>query len=80
VVLALNDIFKDFTSQRRHASKRFLIRCSFLEIYNEKINDLLDLSKRNLKLQDTGTEISVLGLTCLQVTLCCHRVHDQRQS
>ena len=68
VVLALNDIFKDFTSQRRHASKRFLIRCSFLEIYNETINDLLDQSKKNLKLQDTGTEINVVGLTCSQVT------------
>ena len=67
VVLALNDIFKNFTSQKRHASKRFLIRCSFLEIYNETINDLLDQSKKNLKLQDTGTDINVVGLTCSQV-------------
>ena len=68
IVLALNDIFRDFTSQRRHASKRFLIRCSFLEIYNETINDLLDPAKKNLKLQDTGTDINVVGLTCSQVT------------
>jgi hypothetical protein len=67
VVLALNDIFKDFTTQRRHASKRFLIRCSFLEIYNEMINDLLDPSKKNLKLQDTGHDINVVGLTVSQV-------------
>jgi centromeric protein E len=67
VVLALNDIFKDFTSQRRHASKRFLIRCSFLEIYNEMINDLLDPTKKNLKLQDTGHDINVVGLTVSQV-------------
>ena len=75
VVLALNDIFKDFTSQKRHASKRFLIRCSFLEIYNETINDLLDPSKKNLKLQDTGTEINVVGLTCSQVTSVDDALH-----
>ena len=55
------------TPQKRHSSKRFLIRCSFLEIYNEKINDLLDQTKKNLKLMDTGKEIHVEGLTCSQV-------------
>lgn len=31
----------------------YMVRCSFLEIYNEKINDLLDTEKKNLEVFET---------------------------
>ncbi|CAH2019402.1 unnamed protein product [Acanthoscelides obtectus] len=31
--------------------KRYLIRCSYIEIYNEKINDLLDKSNQGLTMR-----------------------------
>ncbi|CAH2021627.1 unnamed protein product [Acanthoscelides obtectus] len=32
--------------------KRYLIRCSYIEIYNEKINDLLDKSNQGLTIRE----------------------------
>ena len=43
--------------------KEFMVRCSYLEIFNESINDLLDLSKINLEMKEGPEGIEVLGLT-----------------
>lgn len=42
----------------------FIIRCSFLEIYNEQIIDLLNKSNNNLQLrEDTRKGVYVEGIT-----------------
>ncbi|KAL0233521.1 hypothetical protein PCE1_002036 [Barthelona sp. PCE] len=42
----------------------YTIRCSFLEIYNEQINDLLDASNTNLKVHESAAKgIHVSGLS-----------------
>jgi hypothetical protein len=38
--------------QRQGAQKVFLIRCSYIEIYNESVNDLLDPNQLNLQLAE----------------------------
>ena len=44
--------------------KEFLIRCGYLEIYNESINDLLNAEATNLALrEDPARGVSVQGLT-----------------
>jgi centromeric protein E len=44
--------------------KEFLVRCSYLEIYNECVNDLLDSSKTNLSLRENKQG----GLKILELT------------
>ncbi|CAH2019388.1 unnamed protein product [Acanthoscelides obtectus] len=39
--------------------KRYLIRCSYIEIYNEKINDLLDKSNQGLTIRE-----DIKGMCC----------------
>ena len=40
---------------------------SYLEIYNENVNDLLDSAKRNLEVRDQKGEITIEHLTSKQV-------------
>lgn len=52
--------------QSKHADKqlRYQCRCSFLEIYNEQITDLLDPSQRNLQIrEDVKSGVYVDNLT-----------------
>ncbi|KAM7486192.1 hypothetical protein LguiA_002201 [Lonicera macranthoides] len=52
--------------QEKHADKqlRYQCRCSFLEIYNEQITDLLDPSQGNLQIrEDVKTGVYVENLT-----------------
>ncbi|KAK4373858.1 hypothetical protein RND71_004535 [Anisodus tanguticus] len=52
--------------QIKHADKQLMYqcRCSFLEIYNEQITDLLDPSQRNLQIrEDVRTGVYVENLT-----------------
>ncbi|XP_031100567.1 kinesin-like protein KIN-12E [Ipomoea triloba] len=54
---------------RREEKIRFTCRCSFLEIYNEQILDLLDPSSVNLQIrEDTKKGIHVENLTEVEVT------------
>ncbi|CAH9134506.1 unnamed protein product [Cuscuta epithymum] len=54
---------------RREEKIRFICRCSFLEIYNEQILDLLDPSSVNLQIrEDTKKGIHVENLTEVEVT------------
>lgn len=44
--------------------EEFLIRCSYLEVYNESVNDLLNKSGQNLVIQeDKKNGMTILGLT-----------------
>ncbi|CAH2007890.1 unnamed protein product [Acanthoscelides obtectus] len=47
--LVSNQIFQHVADQ---VDKRYLIRCSYIEIYNEKINDLLDKSNQGLTIRE----------------------------
>ncbi|KAI4988346.1 hypothetical protein ZWY2020_029976 [Hordeum vulgare] len=50
------------SSPEKHTS--YQCRCSFLEVFNEQINDLLDPSQRNLQIRETtGNGIHVENLT-----------------
>nr|KAG5702779.1 hypothetical protein BaRGS_003653 [Batillaria attramentaria] len=67
--LAMQDIF-DFIEQK--PSHEFLMRASYMEIYNEKIYDLLgNDDTKTLKLQETPDhQISVVGLDETLVNSC----------
>ncbi|KAE9614756.1 putative plus-end-directed kinesin ATPase [Lupinus albus] len=49
-------LFSELESERQHMSEEkqfnYQCRCSFLEIYNEQIGDLLDSTQRNLEMKD----------------------------
>ncbi|CAH2021136.1 unnamed protein product [Acanthoscelides obtectus] len=47
--LVSNQLFQHVADQ---VDKRYLIRCSYIEIYNEKINDLLDKSNQGLTIRE----------------------------
>ena len=47
--------------------RKISISVSYMEIYNESVNDLLDANKRNLEVRDQKGEIIVENLTCKQV-------------
>ncbi|KAL8120951.1 kinesin-like protein KIN-12B [Apium graveolens] len=56
--------------QAKHADKqlRYQCRCSFLEIYNEQITDLLDPTQRNLQIREdvkTGVYVENLREECV---------------
>ncbi|KAL2480317.1 Kinesin-like protein KIN12B [Abeliophyllum distichum] len=46
--------------QERHADKQlvYMCRCSFLEIYNEQITDLLDRSQKNFQVKEANWELT----------------------
>ena len=49
IYLSIDNIF--LIIQKSH-NKEFLVRCSYIEIYNESINDLLNPNSLNLQLQE----------------------------
>ena len=49
VPLAIESMFELI---RKSFNKEFLIRCSYVELYNESINDLLDSDRLNLQLAE----------------------------
>ncbi|XP_076452452.1 uncharacterized protein LOC143288036 [Babylonia areolata] len=70
IAQAMNDIF-DFIEQK--PSHEFLMRASYMEIYNEKIYDLLSKEERNLKIIETPDhQINVVGLEEELVHSCEH--------
>ncbi len=45
-------------------SKNFKVKCSYFELYNENINDLLDVNKKNLEIRENSNkEIIINNLT-----------------
>lgn len=49
--LAVSEIFSEI---HKPSNREFLVRVSYLEIYNEKINCLLDKSRSDLKIEEKG--------------------------
>ncbi|XP_070180710.1 centromere-associated protein E-like [Littorina saxatilis] len=68
IAQAMSDIF-DFIE--RKPSHEFLMRASYMEIYNERIYDLLNREEKHLKLQETPDhQINVVGLEEELVNSC----------
>ena len=55
IPLAINDIYK---SSRESKQKEYILRASYIEIYNETINDLFDKNGKNLKIR--GDDVSTI--------------------
>ena len=47
--------------------RNITVSVSYMEIYNENVNDLLDANKRNLDVRDHRGEVTVENLTCRTV-------------
>uniref|UniRef100_A0A6U8CU79 Kinesin motor domain-containing protein n=1 Tax=Eutreptiella gymnastica TaxID=73025 RepID=A0A6U8CU79_9EUGL len=54
-------------SQSFDAEAKYVVMLSCLEIYNEKLGDLLDVRKRELRMIEENGEMRVKGLTQLEV-------------
>ncbi|KAI4987480.1 hypothetical protein ZWY2020_020280 [Hordeum vulgare] len=62
-------LVKSEEESRRDENLKYNCKCSFLEIYNEQITDLLDPSSTNLQLrEDTRLGVYVENLTKREVT------------
>lgn len=62
-------LFNGVNKRKRDTDSTFLIKCSYLEIYMEKVKDLLDPTSDNLQIrQDLKKGIFVEGLTEKEVT------------
>ncbi|KAL7086204.1 hypothetical protein ACP275_14G324500 [Erythranthe tilingii] len=59
IPLAVKDVFGII---QETPGREFLLRVSYLEIYNEVINDLLDPTGQNLKIREDGQGIYVEGI------------------
>ncbi|XP_063909339.1 uncharacterized protein LOC135126989 isoform X2 [Zophobas morio] len=49
MTLAIENIFKMVENNKQ---RKYLLRVSYMEIYNEKINDLLDLNNKDVKIRE----------------------------
>ncbi|KAK6128559.1 hypothetical protein DH2020_037703 [Rehmannia glutinosa] len=66
MVLSLNTIFD--LIEKDHSSDNFQVTCSYLEVYNEVIYDLLEKSSGHLELrEDPEQGITVAGLRSIKV-------------
>ena len=48
-------------------NRNIVMKVSYMEIYNESVNDLLDANKRNMEVRDQKGEIIIESLTTQQV-------------
>ncbi|KAM7353936.1 CENP-meta isoform 2-T2 [Cochliomyia hominivorax] len=59
MVLAAKEIFKEIEKTQ---DRQFLLRVCYIEIYNEKIYDLLNKKNQDLKIHETST--GIVGVNC----------------
>ena len=64
--LTLDELFSKIEEQA--TNKDFVVKVSYLEIYNENIRDLLTTEDINLDLREDKKKISVPGLSEIIVT------------
>ncbi|CBZ50291.1 hypothetical protein NCLIV_007650 [Neospora caninum Liverpool] len=66
MVYTLRDLFTRIEKQTEN--KDFLVKCSFLEIYNENVRDLLDIRNETCEVrEDPGKGISIAGISETEV-------------
>ncbi|KAI8125882.1 hypothetical protein FF38_07584 [Lucilia cuprina] len=68
MVLAAKEIFKEI---ERAQDRQFLLRVGYIEIYNEKIYDLLNKKNQDLKIHETST-----GIVSVNCEECIIRSED----
>ena len=61
IPLAVYDVFK-FIGQADEVEKEYLLRISYLEVYNEKIIDLLAESKLNITVHESKGNVAIVPL------------------
>ena len=62
--LAIRDVFSTITSD---SQSEYIVGVSYLEIYNEQINDLLNPGSSNLKIKETPSGVAIKDLKQHQV-------------
>ena len=62
----IDTIFQNI--KKTDENTNFIITVSYIEIYMEKIRDLLDLSRENLQINKNNTEIKVSGATEIYIS------------
>lgn len=62
MVLAAKEIFKQIA---RHSDRDFLLRVGYIEIYNEKIYDLLNKKNQDLKIHESNGMVHVNCEECI---------------
>ena len=63
----MNDISRPPSFSTPMIQRNITVSVSYMEIYNESVNDLLDANKRNLDVRDHRGEVIVENLTCKTV-------------
>ena len=56
-------IHRLFSEVSQHHDRRFAIKVSFMELYNEMVNDLLEETNTNLEVKESWAGVYVKGLT-----------------
>ncbi|RLN34346.1 centromere-associated protein E isoform X1 [Panicum miliaceum] len=73
IPLAVDDLFQRI---EKHMDREFLVRMSYMEIYNEEINDLLVPEHRKLQIHESSEKgIFVAGLR-EEIVTCAEQVMD----
>ena len=63
IILSIKEIFSLLED------KNFNLKCSYFELYNENINDLLDINKKNIEIRENlNKEIIINNLTEISCT------------
>ena len=55
IPLSIKEIFNCLNNKESSISK-YLVKVSYIEIYNETVNDLIDPSKKNLEIRESGNK------------------------
>lgn len=66
MVLAAKEIFRQISEEK---DRDFLLRVGYIEIYNEKIYDLLDKKNQDLKIHEVGN--GMVNVNCEECIITC---------
>ena len=55
IPLSIKEIFNSLNNKESSITK-YLVKVSYIEIYNETVNDLIDPSKKNLEIRESGNK------------------------
>ena len=55
IPLSIKEIFNSLNNKEFSISK-YLVKVSYIEIYNETVNDLIDPSRKNLEIRESGNK------------------------